>query len=310
MIRREYRIHVAEIINEINSLLLINKKVAIIGGHYSLLYEKKSDSLKPVIHQDFEDWGNKTFSINNSKNFPIKSFELGLSLYINYISKKIECKCIIVVNDEAITKRQFRGEEHFNLIKTKGRKLRKQYYSTDENLPESFKLILERNGLKSDEVFEKFDAVYPTNDNTPNLESIFVSERKLCKKFKRTIQELKIYDRLFQTVISDEIETDIMDFRLNSGYSNSICLIEGGECNCGGKAFEFYFELLQKGFRTIIFFVPNDCIEQVNIGAKLIYNSDSFLNDKFNIINISNIESLPPEENTDKEILLNYFSKP
>ena len=131
----------------------------------------------------------------------------------------------------------------------------------------------------------------------------------MCKKFKQTINQLKKTDSLFESLISRESDTDIEELTIKTDNANSVCLIEGGNCNCGGKAFQFYYELLNRGYRTIIFFVPEDCNEQVTKGAKLICNLDKFCDENFDIINISNIESDPTTNIiNDKEISLNHFS--
>lgn len=309
MTHKELIISEKELINAIDTFNIQDTRIAIIGGHYILLYEKKSDSLKPAVYQEFEDWGNKTFAKKNTFDFPIKSFVLTVKLFVHFNYRNIKSKCVLLVNDDSLFKRNFRDHYHYESVKDRGLELRKKYFSTDNNIPFSFKRILKEYNIKIKDFFAKFENLHWTQDSILPRETIFVSERRLCRKFKKTVKGAANDDQLFKILKINETGVDNIDeLMVESNKINSVCLIEKGICNCGGKAFQFYYDLINQGYETIIFFVPNECKEQVKEGTDLICNSKTFKKKPLHIINITNIESNPDEPVLEKEISVEYYS--
>jgi hypothetical protein len=309
MTSKEHIISEKKLMTTIETLNLNTGKIAIIGGHYMLLYERSSDSLKPAIYQDFEEGGNREFSRQSSHNFPIWSFELSVNLHYHFKSKKIESKCIMLVNDESFTRRDFRSVEHYDQIKERGFELRKKYFSEENNLPKSFTRILKGFMLKPSEFFYRFINPAQNEDALVPPESIFVSERRLCKSLKKTVRLARTNDELFNIIDIDREEQDnINELTVESHKINSICLIEKGACNCGGKAFQFYLNLIEVGFDTIIFFVPDECKKQVMEGTDLICNSKRVKNKLINIINITTFDSNLEETEEDQDVILSHFT--
>jgi len=309
MTSKEHTIHEKQLMNTIDTFDLQDSKIAIIGGHYMLLYERKSDSLKPAIYQDFEEDGNREFSKQTSYNFPVWSFELTVNLFFHFKRKKLESRCIMLVNDESFTRKDFRGAAHFEFIKDRGLELRKKYFASENNLPLSFMKILKGFLLKPNDFFFKFVNPNHTMDSLLPRESYFVSERRLCKSLKKTVRTARTNDELFHIIdIEREDQDNINELTVESHKINSICLIEKGTCNCGGKAFQFYLDLVEQGFNTIIFFVPDECKKQVMEGSDLICNSRRVENKFINIINITTFDSNLVEHDEDQEIILHHFT--
>ncbi len=295
-----------EIFTVVKKFLSNENKTAIIGGHYILLYEKKSDSLKPAIYQDFNDWGNMMWSKKRTQNFPVKSFEMTVKLYdmLNQNDNNQNVKCVLLVNDDLFHKKEFRGVSHYETVSNRSFELRKKYFETIENIPRSFKKILKKYNLNAKDFFLTFDSKGYRGDKLLPTSTIFVSERLLCKSFKKNIRRRNKFlesKKLFDIIKIDESGM-VQELSVKSNLKDSLCLIDNGFCNCGGKSFQFYFELIKKGFENIVFFVPNECKSQVLEGAKLICNAEEFNNQNIIIINISNIESNPDFELFNEEI--------
>jgi hypothetical protein len=293
-----------ELIEVVSSLFDNNSSVAIIGGHYFLLYESKSDSLKPSVYEDFEDEGNKTFAMLRAKYFPLKTFKISLNLVIHFNLANIISKCIMVVNDEAFLKRDFRGEKHFEIVSERGHELRKKYFAKNENLPNSFIDALKTVKLAINDVFFNFTNSVAADSYMPQ-NSIFLSERKLCKKFRKTSKKIFNFEHVFSTTTEDDNEYDNLTIREDA--VNQYCLIEDGLCNCGGKAFQLYYDAIKNGFSNIIFFVPNECIESVNKGADILIKSNIFTESKISIINISNIGQDSENLTNLESVRINFF---
>jgi hypothetical protein len=297
----------SEIVDSIVSISEPNGNIAIVGGHYILLFEKLSGALKPTVYEDLEIGPNKTFAQTRAKNFPVKSFSLSVNLFEYYIQMKENVKFVMVVNDDAFQRKNFRSEEHFEIVKDRGYELRHNYYnkSLEESLPKSFLNILDKKKWLPKDVFQNF--TYQTSSKSYMPESsYFISERKLCKRFRgKTAKELlKTGSDFFST--PDVISHEVDNLSVKSD-SESVCLIEDGVCDCGGKAYQFYLDLVNVGFRMIIFFVPNDCSYLVNRGAELFLKSTLAQKLNIQIINIYNVESDPENEIVDKTLNLKYF---
>lgn len=306
---KEYIVKETEIINIIDRFDIKRSKIAIVGGHYILLYEKKSDSLKPAIYQEFEEWGNMTFAKNISQNFPVKSFELAVKLFLHFRRKQIESKCVMLVNDDSLLRKEFRTQDHYELIKDRGKELRKRYFSSESNLPKSYKKILNTFNLSFKEFFAKFENTHFSEDSFLPRETIFVSERRLCKNFKKTVKAATSSDKLFKILKIEQAETDnINELTVETNKVDRVCLIKEGVCNCGGKTFQFYFELIKKGYNTIIFFIPDECQSQVKEGTDLICNSRELLKESFNIINITNIENRSDKLIRNNKLVINIYN--
>lgn len=301
--------------NEGNLALCIDKlnikksNVAIVGGHYSLFYERNSASLKPAIQQELTDVSDLTFAKLLSQNFPVRSFELTVRLYFHFMYNKITSRCVLIVNDEAFLNKDFRNSEDYDIVKDSAFKLRKDYFSTSSNIPQIFKGILFGHQLKYHDFFEFFESKDEGEDNLLPKSTLFISERKLCKSFKKTVKKTKPTDNLFSVLkINHENSDSVEDARVGHGTGNEICVIDKGVCSCGGKAFQLYYELIEKGYDTIIFFVPDECISHVNQGTELLCNSDYFRSNKIDIINITFMSDIMFDNSVNNEIMINYYS--
>ncbi len=168
----------AGIASQIGNLPLGTGRVALVGGHYLLLYERKSDSLKPAIYQDFNDLGNKIFSKKLGQNFPVKSFELSVQLYLQFRRSGVACKNVLLVNDDSFLRKDFRTEEHYELIKDRGFELRRNYFASNENIPDIYKSILRKFSLSTADFFSDFVNEQAGEDNLLPERSVFVSERR------------------------------------------------------------------------------------------------------------------------------------
>lgn len=309
MTPREVIIREGNLTKIIDRINIQDSKVAIVGGHYMLLYEKKSNSLKPAVYQEFEEGGNLTFSKRLTQNFPVKSFEFTVQLFQYLKFRKVDSRCVLLVNDDSFLRKDFRNEEHYQLIKDQGARLRKLYFSTEDHIPSIYRRILSECRIRLHDFFAIFENPHWSDESLLPRETLYVSERRLCRSFKKTVKSRAAGDSLFKIIKVDHSGVDnINELTVEASHIESICLIKEGICNCGGKTFQFYLDIIKNGFDTIIFFVPDECKIQVKEGTELFCNSPIFAEKIRHIINVTNVESNPDSPVREKELVINYYS--
>lgn len=241
--------------------------IGIVGGHFMLLYDKKEDCLKPVIHQDLEDPKLKNFAKLMAEDFPVNSFEYSLELIKNHKNNNIQSKIILVVNDHIFQSNSYQiGIEE--KIYNRGGVLRKRFYHTHTDIPKVFKDMLNEKSLGSDVIHRNIKKSLEKNSTQPK-ETYFFSEKYFRNRFEdKTEKKLRKHDQLV-TSINEKGEREIF-YKNNRG--SDICLTENGDCGCSLEVVEFIKQLININYNTVIFFVPKECEKAVNLGVEVVLN--------------------------------------
>lgn len=247
--------------------------VAIVGGHFMLMYDKYEDCLKPVIHQELDNPKHKEFAKLMAGDFPVKSFEYSLELIKYFKTRGIEAKNVFIVNDHKFQSNDFQPEI-LPLVKGRTGELRKKFYRQSNPIPNIYfdlskknDLFLEKNILENYNIKRHEDEILPKR-------SFFFSERTLRSRFnKRVKNKLAKYDEFQQVKDFNDRPSEL--YYIDSG--ENICLTEHGVCGCNSEVLEFANNLIQNNYHDILFFIPDECSAAVNQGL----NIASFINHKY-----------------------------
>jgi len=239
-----------------------NKKVAIIGGHYMLFYDKAKDELKPVIWQELEIEQQKKFAEQNAGNFPVRSLRYSIELFKKLKVRNIKSGIILLVNDHKFQSVNFQsGIASF--IAGRGGELRKKYFNKNI-IPGCYDEILETENISKDEIlFNNDDPGRQSGDLLPK-KSWFYSEQKLRNRFDEFVKpELLSSGNIRQDHVGSRVDL----YFESPNHNNDFCLTENGSCACSGEVIEFISNLIRREIFEIVFFVPNECASPVDNGV-------------------------------------------
>ena len=163
--------------------------VAIVAGHFMLMYDDRLQSLVPMIWQDSTNPRVQHFSQEKAGGFPISTFRTGLRLRDVLTSSGGSASLALVVNDHIF---QTPGWEQQNL--PKGTRLpgnlRKQFYRSANPIPESFKAVLASlPPATSAEALLRNDNLKRSDDDILPPETHFFSEQNLRRKFDQSTRK-------------------------------------------------------------------------------------------------------------------------
>lgn len=257
----------SDLLNLLNESVTGKNKVAIVGGHYMLLYDKASDELKPVIWQELETEGQKKFAEQNAGNFPIRSFHYSIKLYKIFKNRKIESGLVLLINDHKFQSSNFQPDVVTN-VKGRGGELRKFFFNKNV-IPDCYEEILEKEKVsKTDCLIENSNFRRQSDDLLPP-QSWFFSEQKLRRRFDKLLKpRLMRQGNIRQDIIGNQVD---LYFELPNN-SNDFCLTENGSCACSAEIIEFISNLLNRNMNEIIIFVPNECAVPVDNGVMAALN--------------------------------------
>lgn len=252
----------ADLLKLLSESVTGNNKVAIVGGHYMLLYDKATDELKPVIWQEVETEGQKKFAEQNAGNFPVRSFRYSLELYKKFQNRKVESGLILLINDHKFQSSNFQPDVVAS-VNSKGGELRKSYFSKNV-IPGCYAEVLEEEKVsKENFLIDNSNNQRKSSDLLPK-QCWFYSEQKLRNRFDDFVKpELMKQGNIRQDVIGNKVEL----YFESPNHSNDFCLTENGSCACSAEVIEFISNLLNRGMNEIIFFVPNECAVPVDNGV-------------------------------------------
>ncbi len=252
--------------------LLINSvsgknKVAILGGHFMLFYDKTEDELKPVIWQEQESDKHKDFAIQYAGDFPFKSFQYSLELYERLKDINIDSKIVLLVNDHKFQNKNFQPNISSSIL-NRGGLLRKKFYRRNK-VPKCYSDLMSK-------ISKEHKKIILSNDNSKRdetdllpKETWFYSEQKLRKRFDnyvlpRLLKENKVF--------KDGGKEDENVFFKTHIQGEEICLTENGKCGCTAEVTELISDLLNKKMYEMIFFIPKECTDAVNYGIDIALN--------------------------------------
>jgi hypothetical protein len=239
-----------------------NKKVAIVAGHFMLLYDKKEQGLMPCIWQELEDQKLIEFAKMMSGNFPVESLKLAINLKESYAKDGFESKLVLVVNDHIFQSKRFQDGIQ-DEIKNKGGELRKKFYLKFNFLPKVFTKIINDAGKGIADLFLDNSDDKRTQKSILPKKTIFFSEQFLQNRYenyrlpKLLKAKLASKSSLYE---NKEVYLNLPDIR------EGVCLTENGNCGCVGLTIEFIAEMYKRERYTIFLLMPNECAEAVNVG--------------------------------------------
>lgn len=258
--------------------------VAIVAGHYMLMYDELEKKLVPMIWQD----SNNKEVIERSKslagNFPVDSLKLGLMLFQKYAKLSLTPKIVLAVNDH-----------HFHsgvMIKRFNQddipQLKRDYYRLNHSIPNSYLNLIAKFNLKLENVFLKNHKKRNEKEILPS-ETILFSEQVYRNRFDKYIRPALRKDSSFFEKRSQKGKPNLYFKGLTN--SKNFCLTETGECGCSGEVILFVLDLFNKGFFNIIFITPSECSNPVNSGIEvaMYLNSKEKENCIMNIFTINNL---------------------
>lgn len=257
----------AELLKLVSKSVTGKNKVAIVGGHYMLFYDRATDELKPVIWQELETEGQKKFAQQNAGNFPVRSFRYSLELYKTFQNRKVESGLVLLINDHKFQSSNFQPDVVAS-VNGRGGELRKCFFNKNV-IPGCYAEILEEEKIsKENFLIDNSNSQRQSNDLLPK-QSWFYSEQKLRNRFDDFVKpKLMKQGNIRQDVIGNKVEL----YFESPNQSNDFCLTENGSCACSAEVIEFISNLLNRGMNEIIFFVPNECAVPVDNGVMAALN--------------------------------------
>jgi len=250
-----------ELLNVLIESVSGNSKIAIVGGHFMLLYDKTEDELKPVIIQEFEQENIKLFAKQFAGNLPLSSFKFSVELFKIFKKQNIESGIILLVNDHKFQSVNFQPDI-IPSIKGRGGELRKKYFSRN-SIPNCYIQVLDSEGISMDQILiDNNDNKRHTSDLLPK-KSWFYSEKRLKNRFDYFVKT----QLMKRGIIREDFNGDTVElFYESPNNGNNICLTENGACACSAEIIEFITNLLSRNITEIIIMVPDECVSAVDNG--------------------------------------------
>lgn len=257
----------SELLKLLSESVTGKNKVAIVGGHFMLLYDKATDELKPVILQDLEKENQKEFAKQFAGNFPLRSFQYSVDLFKQLENRKVQNGILLLVNDHKFQSESFQKDISAE-INGRGGDLRQEYFRKNK-IPESYLETLKANGIESKNIFVRNNDVKRSESDLLPKESWYYSEQKLRKRFEKyVVPELLKKEKIYQ--LESGKGTNV--FYQTPNVGTEICLTENGACGCSAEVTELISNLLRKGMNEIILFIPNECVNAVDNGINAALN--------------------------------------
>ncbi|MCY2997023.1 MAG: hypothetical protein NT168_02840 [Planctomycetota bacterium] len=232
-------------------------KLTIMAGHFMLVYRPKSNMLVPLLMASVEEPDADDAEIERAKSvgdFPQASLRLGARLVSEAPTR--ERKIALLVNDH-----QFQVFQQHKIPSGPDlAKLKKNFYRNANALPPQLRAVLEELKL-SDEAFERNDSER-ANATLPSKTFCF-SENSLRGNFEKN-RSKKILEKPGFRQRGGSFGTRQVVFR-SEGSVKSVCLLdEQAGCSCNGAMTEFLLVLSEKGAKSLVVFVPDECRVQVD----------------------------------------------
>lgn len=231
-------------------------QTVVLGGHYMLMYDQATHSLRPAIWQEHENGPLKDFSQLVGANFPLNTIQIALKL-IKILRNELKAWVFILVNDQKFQNPSFQPKT-FNVVREKTGLLRKKYFKED-TLPSSYSGLFLKYSFAKDVLLDNSNPTRDKNSILPRRTAFF-SEKVLQRSFQR-----KTSKKLYQ-VQGQVNEDDIASQHLHKLLSEQVCMVEHGSCGCTGLIIELIGQIFSRQIYGIVLMVPDECAEAVNIG--------------------------------------------
>lgn len=253
--------------------------IAVVAGHYMLMYDDTADALVPMVYQDSTNPRVTAFSKEMAGNFPVSSFKHGVGLTKQLQAKSKFARVALIVNDHSFLTNGWKAQNLTNSHDSLH--LRRAYYRGISPIPRSFHSILADHEITLDNTL--IDNNLPTRkstDTVPRTSWLF-SEHLLRRRFQqKTSHKLRAITGF--TVIKNGTAQELhFHDPLNS---NLVCLSDEEGCGCSGEIVEFLLLLAQKGMDSAVFYLPSECSEASHVGFISFLHSTPEIRKKLNKI--------------------------
>ena len=219
--------------------------VAIVAGHFMLMYDDKTQSLVPMIWQDSTNPRVQHFAQEKAGSFPTSTFRTGLRLREILTSSGSSARLALVVNDHIF---QTQGWEQQNLPKgtsSSPGSLRKQFYRTADPIPDTFKAVLASlPASASAEALLGNDNLKRSDSDILPRETHFFSEQNLRRRFdQRTRKRLLAMEGFSQV---EESKGKYRVYFTDTLLGSRLCLSDSNGCGCSGETVELLWRAPRK----------------------------------------------------------------
>jgi hypothetical protein len=239
--------------------------VSILAGHFMLMYDAQRGVLTPMIYQDAQNDVVRQFSIAMASDFPLRSFEIGVSLASHLRKVGVSSRLAMLVNDHAFLTLGWKAQQLDTV--SRGADLRRDFYRNQTALPLSFHKVLSASSeLCPDIVLRNDNPNRPAQSILPKS-TIYFSEKALRRRFdNRTWPSIKTLPGfseramatpgLFQLSFTPAEEAD------------AYCLTNEKGCDCSGELIELLLAFARRGFGYTVLLVPDECVKAVMAGTR------------------------------------------
>ena len=253
-------------------------EIGIIAGHFMLMYDASSESLVPMIWQDLKAGHTQGTAKELAGDFPVYTFGAGLRLQ-RVLPKENKPRIVLVVNDHLFQSPNWRLNKSRSLLDAG--KLRRDFYRRPIELPPSYVEYLKTLGVsETDVIYSNDDELRDKQSTLPKKTQLF-SEQALRNEFGRDTTKLLSCNYFYSQKESDGSSVMFSPWGTRDG---GVCLTEDGKCGCSGEVIQLFVNLASKDVTTVINFIPEECSEAFNQGAKAALH---YIGRKMNIVVIT-----------------------
>jgi hypothetical protein len=244
------------------SALSGHANVAVVAGHFMLMYDDLAETLVPMVYRDSDNPRVVALSREMAGDFPVRTFQHGVTLAQGLRSTGHEARIALLVNDHIF---QTNGWRPQNLDDhSRARNLRHAYYRRRQPVPSSYLRHLAKMNLTVDQVLlDNNSSVRSRTDTIPKMSLLF-SEQTMRGVFqKETCRELVNFPGF---TVKKAGGVTSLHFR-EPGAANLMCLADEQGCGCSGEIVEFLVTLSQRGFNAVTIYVPHECWDAARAGV-------------------------------------------
>jgi hypothetical protein len=243
-------------------------KMAILAGHYMVVYRPSSRNLVPliasVLDADPETNQHENALLEEVGDFPEASFKRGLQLRAE--RGNVGDRLVMLVNDH-----QFQVEQQGIPREQELARLKKSYYKDNPEIPEPFRRLAEPYG-PLEELLQSNDADRHGESTLPPT-TYYFSENVLKKHFARERKMWLLKQPGFRYVSSKVYKTRRVVYE-GPDRGDSLCLVnEQDSCGCSGTTIELLLNLAERGFEHLVMFLPDECKVPVDSSIRAMMNS-------------------------------------
>lgn len=250
------------------------KQVAVMGGHFMLLYDESMDCLVPMIWQDAKNDRVRKLSRSLAGDFPVQSMEMSLSLTRLARGCSATPRIVLLVNDHKFTDRTF-DSEFADSVAGRAEGLRKDFFRHNPDLPQSLDTLVRHESTPLTELFLANDDSRRDKNAILPRRTIFFSEMALRNRFNhQSRQYIKGNPRfrLHRRTNACGLDGGCYEVYYHDGIHQEECLTNEGECGCAGEMVEFFLQLQDRGFAMAVVLTPHECKKPVRVAGRIAAN--------------------------------------